>query len=332
MEPSSRPAFTETVRHLEFLLVEYQHRPELDETANEAALPRRESSSSKTITPSKDVNHVNAEDNNNLSDALTSPPIVVYTDASHTPKRSTEKRRQSWIAGRHKVFNTATEDLIKNTPGKLKKFFHRVLRVHTHFDPANPKKHRDDSKETSTSELRRFSLLSSEKDCDKLAPGAGRESTSSSLSHSNLPMSNSGGRSHRSISDLRLSSDAQSEAHSVDGVKYARSKSLLSTSRRLPKFPSKLENTRSCTNSRNASESETPVSGLLDCTKRARWRSMPAVDKPVTGRLAKECGSFGECEINSAHSSPSELQTEGTKATLKLKSPFKIFRRKSSKN
>ena len=73
--------------------------------------------------------------------------------------RSAEKRRQSWIAGRYKLFNTATDDLLKNTPSKLKRFFHLVLRVQTHFAPSKQKKVKDGPKQRSASQLKSFSVF-----------------------------------------------------------------------------------------------------------------------------------------------------------------------------
>ena len=150
VEPSSRPTFVETGKHLEYILVGTEpFRPLLSEAID--SRPPRISTEENIcqpenkleLEPEESRRGEEVEDDIAISPELLPPAIIVSTEASPSMVRSAEKRRQSWIAGRYKLFNAATDDLLKNTPSKLKSFFHRVLRVQTHFDPSKQKKVKD---------------------------------------------------------------------------------------------------------------------------------------------------------------------------------------------
>ena len=135
VEPLSRPTFVETAKHLEYILVGTEpFRPLLCEAMD--SRPPRISTGENIcqpenkleLDPEESRRGEEVEDDIATSPELLPPAIIVSTEASPSMVRSAEKRRQSWIASRYKLFNTATDDLLKNTPSKLKSFFHRVLR------------------------------------------------------------------------------------------------------------------------------------------------------------------------------------------------------------
>lgn len=161
MEPDKRPTFAETFKHIEFLLVGYKQRPELEDAMSRPAKEALLTLSAEQQAPS--LTNENKQEHSYVacdSPPLPNPPAVIVSAETSPPLgvRSTEKRRQSWIAGRYKLFNTATDDLLKNTPGKLKSFFHRAIRTQAHFDPAKPKKLKDSCNQKSSSQLKSFSL------------------------------------------------------------------------------------------------------------------------------------------------------------------------------
>lgn len=161
MDPGERPTFAVTFKHLEFLLEDYKPRPKLEdamsEPAKEPLFPLSAEQQAPSLTSENKQEHIHVTFD---SPPLPNPPAVMVS--AETPPalgvRSTEKRRQSWIAERYKLFNMATEDLLKNTPGKLKSFFQRAIRTHAHFDPSKQKKVRDNCHQKSSSQLKSFSL------------------------------------------------------------------------------------------------------------------------------------------------------------------------------
>ena len=166
VEPSSRPTFVETTKHLEYILVGTEpFRPLLSE-AMDSRPPRLsteenicQQKNKLELEPEESIRGEEVENDIATSPELLPPAIIVSSEASPSMVRSAEKRRQPWIAGRYKLFNTATDDLLKNTPSKLKSFFHRVLRVQTHFDPSKQKKVKDGPKQRSASQLKSFRVF-----------------------------------------------------------------------------------------------------------------------------------------------------------------------------
>lgn len=167
MEPRTRPTFIETSKHLEFILVGHNLRPEIEEAMNTPVTEPRLPLSAEQLSPS--LSGENKRGNNSVisgdittsdSSPLASPPAIIVSAEASPPLnvRSAEKRRQSWIIGRYKMFNVATDDLLKNTPGKLKRFFHRAIRTQTHFHPAKQKKVRDGCNHSSATHLKTYSM------------------------------------------------------------------------------------------------------------------------------------------------------------------------------
>ena len=167
MEPRTRPTFIETSKHLEFILVGHNLRPEIEEAMNTPVTEPRLPLSAEQLSPS--LSGENKRGNNSVisgdittsdSSPLASPPAIIVSAEASPPLnvRSAEKRRQSWIIGRYKMFNVGTDDLLKNTPGKLKSFFHRAIRTQTHFHPAKQKKVRDGCNHSSATHLKTYSM------------------------------------------------------------------------------------------------------------------------------------------------------------------------------
>ena len=269
------------------------------------------------------------------SPTLVPPAIIVSTDTSPGMARSAEKRRQSWIAGRYKLFNTATDDLVRNTPSKLKSFFHRVLHVQTHFDPSKHKKIRDSAKQRSASQLKSYSVINSQDDGDAVTFVENHEQAGSGAPNPSSPDSRRLLRKKSSKRDLP--SDSGSQKDSVDGNVSPRSphsESALSvTSPSAPDqatSPKLLDVTQSCHNPQNPSEAATPVSKLLDNSNKPRCKSTPLCNDLSPGPLSRRTASHRECELNSAVHSPPDVHDETRKIKNK-KSPFWFLRRKGSK-
>lgn len=126
MDPQSRPTFSATVKHLEAILLGFPRRPEL--SCENATMKN-------IVNTSVDKPIENTFTNNNhispsasiCSDSHLLTPTS--KDSSHRHRTNSENRRRSWISGRYKLFHSATDDLLKQTPAKLMGFFKNVLGV-----------------------------------------------------------------------------------------------------------------------------------------------------------------------------------------------------------
>lgn len=342
MEPSSRPTFVETAKHLEYILVGTKpYRPVISE-AMDSRPPQTPTSTEQSICqPCKDNKHEldpekGMRGGEGVEDIATSelvpPAIIVSTDTSPGMVRSAEKRRQSWIAERYKLFNTATDDLLRNTPSKLKSFFHRVLRVQTHFDPSKQKKVKESAKQRSASQLKSYSVMNSQENGGVVTfvEKAGSGAPSPNPPHSR-------GFLRRKSSERDVPSESGSQGDSVDGNTSPRSpgsESALSlTSLSTPDratSPKSLEITRSSPSSRNPRESDSPVSKLLDNSNRPRCQSTPVCNDLGAGMLSRRTASHRECEMYNADHSTADVHGDETGRIKNRKSPFWCLRRKGS--
>lgn len=343
MEPSSRPTFVETAKHLEYILVGTRpFRPVIDEAVD--ALPPKTQSPRQNICQSIEENKHEIDPKKDFVEGakdikaistLSPPAIIVSTDTSPGIDRSAEKRRQSWIAGRYKLFNTATDDLLSNTPSKLKSFFHRVLRVQTHFDPSKHKKVRESSKQRSASQLKSYSIIASQDEGDGVTfvdsheqAGSGSPKPTSSNSHGFL---------RRKSSERDLPDDKGTQEDCADGGPSPQSPHLDSThSTTSPPTPERatspklLDVTQSPQSPQNPSELYTPVSKESDNLNRPRCKSAPLFNDLNPGPLSRRTGSHRECEMNNAVHSPPDVHGQTGKVKSK-KSSFWFLKRKGSK-
>lgn len=335
MEPSSRPTFVETAKHLEYILIGSKPRPDIDkamdttspQTPQRICLPSNECE--HEYNPEKD--NIGAVKDIKTSPNLFPPAIIVSTDASPMMVRSAEKRRQSWISGRYKLFNTATDDLLKTTPGKLKSFFHRVLRVQTHFDPSKQKKGKTSGKQRSASHLKSYSVINSQDDGTVVTFVENHEKADASNPSS--PNSHASRFLRRESLERDLPSDLGSEEDSVDGNISPRS--LHSESAHSLMSPSTLGRPQSpnmlSPSSWHPSECDTPVSKLLDESNRPRCQSTPVCNDVNPGSLSRRTASHRECKINNADHSTPDVQLDEMGKIKTRKSPFWFLKRRTSK-
>ena len=337
MEPSSRPTFVETAKHLEFILVGTRSlRPLLTEAMD--SRPPRTSTEQNICQPDNKLELEpeegrrggEVEDPIATSPELVPPAIIVSTETSPSMVRSAEKRRQSWIAGRYKLFNTATDDLLKNTPSKLKSFFHRVLRVQTHFDPSKQKKVKEGPKQRSTSQLKSYSVLNSQEN------GAVVTFVEKEGSHPSAPHSR--GLLRRKSSGKIVTSESGSQEDYVDGNCSPRSLGSesahsLTSPPTLDQAtsPNSLEITRSTPSSRNLGESDRLVSKLLDNSNRPRCKSIPVGNDLSAGPLSRRTASHRECPLYNANHLTPEVHADETEKIKSRKSPFWFLKRRGSK-
>ena len=255
------------------------------------------------------------------SPELFPPAVIVSTEASPSMVRSAEKRRQSWIAGRYKLFNTATDDLLKNTPSKLKSFFHRVLRVQTHFDPSKQKKVKDGPKQRSASQLKSFSVFDPQEN-GSVVTFVEKEGSYPCPPHSRRFL-------RRKSSGKIVTSESGSKEDSVDGNCSPRnlsSESALSltsaSTLQRPTSPNSLELTRSSPSTRNRRVSDT----LVDNSNRPRYKSIPVCnDDKSAGPVSRRTKSQRECPVNNANHLTPEVHADDAGGIKNRKSPFCFF-------
>ena len=291
-----------------------------------APLPQIDQSGEQhTHSPSNENKHENdpeksREEMNNKSPPIANPPAIIVSAEATPPMnfRSAEKRRQSWIADRYKLFNMATDDLLKNTPGKLKSFFHRALRIQTHFDPSKQKKVKDSGKQKSASQLKRYSVINSDENGSLKSSEKG-EHGSTGLPSPNSTTSTSGTRSPcKKSSEQEMTSVFSLEEDSVDGRCSPRG-THLDTVFSQPPFPNMLE----------ASQLQSP-SECGSPSNRTRCQSTPVFYDLNSETPSRRTASHRECEINNAHST-SDAQIKEEEKHKHRKSPFRIFKRYRSK-
>lgn len=340
IEPSTRPTFAEASKHLEFILGGYEGRPEIDEAVNTPAPEPRITHSAPPPTKGNEQEYGSEESGavmktNELPLPITSAVIVsAETSPPLNIRSAQEKRRQSWIAGRYKMFNMTTDDLLKNTPGKLKSFFHRALRIHTHFDPAKQKKLKEVTKQRSTSHLKRYNAMDSgENERLTVSVEDGQQLTSgpSELASPNTrPLRFL--RKKNSEQDLMYNYSVAED--SVDG-RYSFKGVLSDPLLTLPSSPhghlsssNELEVSQSCPWSHGPGVCSSPVGNNLESSNRPRCLSTPiAHDLNV---LSRRTASHGECENNNAYSIP-QGHTDVEGKHKNHKSPFWMFKRRGSK-
>ena len=307
-----------------------------------ASKPQIPPSPEQSQSPSKESKQENGTEKSTavmdgISPPIPNPPAIIVSAETSPPMsiRSAEKRRQSWIAGRYKMFNMATDDLLKNTPGKLKSFFHRALRIHTNFDPAKPKKVKDSAKQRSASQLKRYSLISSDQNGSLPVPDENYKHVSSGSSRPNSPSRNASRFLRKKSSEQDLTCNFSLDEDSVDGKYSPRSvhsdTAFSFASNSQPPSRNTLEVSHSCPpSSQNPSVSNSPVLQGLDKTNRPQCQSTPVFNGLNPESLSRRTASHRECEMNNAHSTPdAHIEEEGK---LKhRKSPFWIFKWKGSK-
>ena len=327
MSPTARPTFEETTKHLEFILGEYRRRPEFDEAIN-VNPPETTPSTEKTCPPFKEIQRENGTAA--VADCATSPEssppaIIVSTDeTSPVTIRSHEKRRHSWIAGRYKLFNTATDDLLKNTPGKLKSFFHRVLRVQTHYDPSKQKKSKECFKSRSVSQLKSFNVITSD---DENVPN---------LEQASIPNSDARRCLRRRSSEQDNSCELGSQVDSVDGEISPRSpcwESALSVTSPLsqPVSPKTAEAARSPPNVQNPTKTDTTFSKLCVKLDRPRCDSTPYFHDSSSETKSRRSASHRDCQTNNVDHSSLVTQGDVAGKMKDKKSPLWFWKRKGSK-
>ena len=337
MEPSTRPTFAETSKHLEFTLVGYKVRPEIEEAMDTPSPVTQISQSAEqhSLSPSKENKQENSTENsgavmNNKSPPPSSPPAIIVSAEASPPLnfRSAEKRRQSWIAGRYKLFNVATDDLLKNTPGKLKSFFHRALRIQMQFDPAKQKKVK-----RSVSQLKRYSIINSEENGNLSVSGENCDHVVSATSNPNSPNTQTSRFLRRKSSEQGFETNLALEEAAVDGncsSRHLHSESTFSVpslAHGQPHSPSMLEVSSS---SQSSNECGSPEFRVLDEANRPRCPSTLMYTEMNPESMSRRTASHRECEINSSYSTP-EAHIEGKGKLKHRKSLFWRFRRKGSK-
>ncbi|PFX21560.1 Dual specificity testis-specific protein kinase 2 [Stylophora pistillata] len=279
MCPRSRPKFAVTAKHLEFILEGYTKRPELNKAIE----------TSPSTEEIKYENETAAVADHEISPESSPPAIIVSTDEiSPVAIRSNERRRQSWIAGRYKLFNTGTDDLLKNTPGKLKSFFHRVLRLQTHYDPSKQKKSKENSKSRSASQLKSFSVMNSD---DENVP--------------NLEQASSPNTDARRC--LRLGSSEQDKScelgyqeDSLDGVfsplsPCSESAIFVTSPSSRPLSPKMPEAPQSPPNLQNPAECDTTLSKLY---VKPRSESTPLFHESRSEPISRHSASHRDCQVS----------------------------------
>lgn len=339
MEPATRPTFTETAKHLEFTLVGYKVRPRIEDAMRTIApLPNNSHSPEQNElltfndrTPESPPDESDNEMNSNSPPAASPPAIIVSAEA--TPPinfRTAEKRRQSWIAGRYKLFNSATDDLLKNTPGKLKNFFHRALRIQTQFHPSKQRKVKDSSKQRSASELKSFTVIGSDENLS--VSGEKVEHGSSGSSNPSSSTASSSGLLRKKSSEQDVAPNLSLEEVFVDG-KYSpqnsnsrNAVSQNSVSHMQPPSPSMLKSTPLPYSSALGS----PTLKCHEETNRPRCESAPVFNERNSELLTRRTVSNKECEMNNVHSPEAHIKEENK--VKNRKSPFRIFRRRGSKS
>lgn len=333
MEPVTRPTFTETAKHLEFILVGYKVRPGIEDAVRAIApVPNNSHSPEQnehlTFNDRTLENPTDESDNevNSNSPPAVSPPAI-FVSAEATPPinvRTAEKRRQSWIAGRYKLFNSATDDLLKNTPGKLKNFFHRALRIQTHFHPLKQRKVKDSSKQRSASELKSFTVIGSDENLsvsgEKVEHGSSGSSNPSSSTASSCVLL------RKKSSEQDVATDFSLEEDCVDGRYSPQNRNSPSgVSHMQPPSPSMLKSTSLQSSSGRGS----PTLKCHEETNRPRCQSTPLFNELNSELLTRRTVSSRECEMNNVHSPEAHIKEESK--VKNRKSPFRIFRRRGSK-
>ena len=123
MDPHTRPSFAATVKQLELILIDYPRRPDIP---SEPLIGDNviDSHTTDTVCESDSWSR---NTSSSSSSSLLSPGYILKDGSCHRHRSNSEnKRRLSWIS-RHKLFNSATDDLLKSTPAKLMGFFKNVL-------------------------------------------------------------------------------------------------------------------------------------------------------------------------------------------------------------
>ena len=321
----------------------YKVRPEIDEVMNTPALSLHIPHSAEQHSPTspQENEHENSTENSapimsTIPAPVPNPPAIIVS-AETSPQlnfRAAERRRQSWIAGRYKMFNMATDDLLKNTPSKLKSFFHRALRIQSHFDPGKHKKVKDSTKQRSVSHLKRYNLISSEENGRLPVSAENIEHASSGLPDPSSPNTHSR-RFRRKKSSEEVMYNFSLEEDSVDGRYSPRQVHSNSSTPPLitcghPPSPNMLEVSHSCPSSQSPCLSGSPECKGLD-TNRPRCQSTPVVDDLKISE-SRQTSSHRECgtSCNNAHSTSHE-HTEPEGNHKNQKSSFWIFKRKGSK-
>lgn len=312
MCPRSRPKFAVTAKHLEFVLEGYTKRPELNKAIE----------TSPSTEEIKYENETAAVADHETSPESSPPAIIVSTDEiSPVAIRSNERRRQSWIAGRYKLFNTGTDDLLKNTPGKLKSFFHRVLRLQTHYDPSKQKKSKENSKSKSASQLKSFSVMNSD---DENVP--------------NLEQASSPNTDARRC--LRLGSSEQDKScelgyqeDSLDGVfsplsPCSESAIFVTSPSSRPLSPKMPEAPQSPPNLQNPAECDTTLSKLY---VKPRSESTPLFHESRSEPISRHSASHRDCQVSNVDHTSFVTQGDVSGKIKDKKSPFWFLKRKGSK-
>ena len=141
------------VKILDLILIAHTRRPQLEDWKEHRLIITPHS---PTETDNQNNNHIN----NDVKDSITgTTPTIVVSQEQNPSHKHRDKRRASSILGKYKLFNSATEDLLKTTPGKLKSFFSNILR-HREIDVhlRRRKKSKENRKrQSSCSELKRRS-------------------------------------------------------------------------------------------------------------------------------------------------------------------------------
>jgi hypothetical protein len=126
MDPHTRPTFPATLKHLEVILIDFPQRPDIPLEP----LPGENPIESYTRDDISINSNNWSSSTSSSSSSLLSPSYGLKDEHSHRHRSNSEnKRRISWISGRYKLFHSATDDLLKNTPAKLMGFFKNVLGV-----------------------------------------------------------------------------------------------------------------------------------------------------------------------------------------------------------
>lgn len=158
LDPHARPEFAAVVKILDLILSCHTRRPSFEEcTDQELIISPKSSNSLTTETEHRNNNH--HHNDVDAKDKITNnaPMIVVSQEQNSSHHKPLNKKRTSSFIGKYKLFHSATDDLLKTTPGKLKSFFNHVLHFRE-MHGGRKKKAKEEKKRQSSSESKRHSL------------------------------------------------------------------------------------------------------------------------------------------------------------------------------
>lgn len=302
----------------------YPSRPNLSRTTD----PGEPGTGEIPVFKEKLVRTGSENDGRSSSANLLSPASYVSPEISRSAAKPTEKRRGSWMGGRYKLFSMKTDDLLENTPGKLKQFFHRVLRIQSHkhqmhVTPAKTKKSRETSKKRSMSELKSFSA---KEELVVLDIGDHKRASFSGVIHCDSSAQTSAHVSELSLPSPRSDEASLSGSESLSPRSISRASFCSDSHSGNPASSTSHDHSQSPTSFNSDDEVADLVDGCLSL-RRHSTEEPPPTEELVAAR-DKRSLSYAEGVRSShpSHVSPAMANTRGTKAKGR-KSPFSFLKR-----